>query len=356
MAILDSRREIDAYDKSHLLSSIEDLPKQIADAWQQVEALPLAPQEPRPARLVVAGMGGSALGGLLLKDLLSDKLTLPLEVCRGYTLPAYVDRASLVMLSSYSGNTEETLSCAKEALERRAQVVVMTTGGELENFALAHELPLYKIDARYNQSGQPRMAIGYMVVGLLALLHKLGLVTVNQTELTDLVARLPSLIAKLSPESSTSSAKLLAYNTYDKTVVLVAAEHLVGAVHITNNQLNENAKVLTAEWPLPEFNHHYMEGLSHPTKLREDVYFLLYNSSLYSPALTKRVKLTRAVIADAGYEVEVIQATAPTKLEQAFEIVTLGSFLSLYLAMLYKIDPSPVPRVDWFKSKMQTSG
>lgn len=355
MAILDSRNEINKLDVHSVLGSIEQLPEQIQDAWEQVKGLALPDGYSSVKNIIVSGMGGSALGAHVIKHLYKDDLQLPLEIYSHYHLPGYVSRDSLVILSSYSGNTEETLAAAKAAELLGAKIIVISSGGELATLAHRSNWPLYQINPRFNPSQEPRMAIGYVLSGLLAIFNKLGIVSLAERDMLNLVDNLRELIKKLAPESNASTAKLLSYAAYDNSVTLVAAEHLIGAVHVTNNQLNENAKVLTAEWSLPEFNHHYLEALSHPHKLQEDVQFLLYNSQLYSPELVRRIDLTRQVIENAGYGCEIIQATAPTKLEQVFEIITLGAYLSFYLAMLYQIDPAPIPRVDWFKSQMKNS-
>lgn len=355
MTLLDSREEISAIDKEHVLSSIEQLPDQIADAWTQTKDLEFPEDYTSVKNIVVAGMGGSALGSLIIKRLFKNELKLPFEVYSHYHLPGYVNHDSFVLLSSYSGNTEETLAAADQALQLGAKVAVITSGGELAVLAKRHSWPIYLIKANYNPSNQPRMAIGYSVAGELALFNKLGVINLSEQNIFDLVDNLKEMVKRLTVESVESNpAKLLAYSAFDKAIVLSAAEHLIGAVHVTNNQLNENTKVLTAEWHLPEFNHHYMEALTNPPKLKEDVIFLLYNSGEYLPELTKRVGLTKEVIENSGYQAEVIQATAKTKLEQIFEIILLGAFFNFYLSMLYGHDPAPIPNVDWFKSQMSS--
>lgn len=355
MAILDSRDEIRAIDQHNVLGSIEQLPDQLIDAWEQTKPLIFPDSYTSVKNVIVSGMGGSALGSILLKHLYKDQLQLPIEVYSHYHLPAYVNQDSLVLLSSYSGNTEETLTAAKQAETVGAKIICIASGGALAERARERNWPLYEINPRYNESKQPRMAVGYAIAGQLAMCNKLGLISIAEADVLNMVDNLRELIKKLAPESGVSTAKLLAYAAFDKQIILVSAEHLIGASHITNNQLNENAKCLTSEWHLPEFNHHYMEALSNPKKLQEDVLFLLYNSHLYTNELIKRVELTRQVISQAGYEVEVIQATAPTKLEQTLEVITLGAFVSFYLAMLYKTDPAPIPRVDWFKAHIKSS-
>ena len=353
-SILDSRLEIKKLDQSNVLGSIEALPDQLKDAWEQASAVEYPDTYPLVKNVIVAGMGGSALGSWVIKHLFKNQLTLPFEVYSHYALPGYVSQDSLVLLSSYSGTTEETLAAAAQAKAVGAKIAVITSGGELANLAKANHWPLYLIDPKYNPSGQPRMAVGYAVVGQLAMFTKMGLINLAQADIDQLVDGLRAMITRLTPETvENNSAKFLAYQAFDKQITLTAAEHLVGAAHVTNNQLNENAKVLTAEWHLPEFNHHYLEALKNPGKLKEDTVFFLYNSHLYSPRVTRRVELTKIAIEQAGFQAELIQATAETALEQVFEIITLGAFFGFYLAMLYRLDPAPIPAVDWFKAEME---
>ncbi|MFH2019317.1 MAG: bifunctional phosphoglucose/phosphomannose isomerase [bacterium] len=351
--ILDNRSEIKKIDKSNVLGSIEALPDQIQDAWDNTKSITFPASYSSYKNVVVSGMGGSALGSYVIKNLFKDELKIPFEVVSHYSLPSYVDSDTLVLLSSYSGTTEETLSCADSAKEKQAKIMVITSGGKLAELAKENNWPLYLINPKFNPSGQPRMAIGYALFGQLALFTKLGLLNIKDEQVKTLVSGLRNLSPKLTVEAvENNTAKFLAYSAFDKLIVLSGAEHLIGAVHVTNNQLNENAKTLTAEWHLPELNHHFMEGLSHPKIISDLTIFLLYNSHLYSPALTKRVEITKQLIEKMGHQVEVIQATAPTKLEQVCEVIMLGAYFNFYLAMLYGVDPAPIPNVDWFKAQM----
>lgn len=352
-SLLDSRDKLKQLDKSNVLGSIEALPDQIQDAWEQTQKLSFPSDYPEVKNTIVSGMGGSALGAHIAKHLYKDELTLPMEIYSHYHLPGYVNQDSLVILSSYSGNTEEVIAASEQARKVGAKVIVIASGGKLVDLAKAHKWPIYLIDPQFNPSGEPRMAVGYAVFGLLSIFAKIGLINLATQDVLNLVDNLKELTTKLNPDRVEGNmAKLLAFHAYDKTLVLSGAEHLIGAIHVTNNQLNENAKVLTSEWHLPEFNHHFLEALSNPKKLKEDILFLLFNSHLYMPEVTKRVILTAEVIKRSGYEAEIIEVTAPSKLEQIFEVITLGAFFNFYLAMLYGIDPAPIPNVDWFKSQM----
>lgn len=351
-SILDSRDTIKTIDKSNLLGSVESLADQIQDAWDQTKSLVFPADYPRVKNIIVSGMGGSNLGSLIIKHLYKDELQLPIEVYPHYHLPGYVSADSLVILSSYSGTTEETLAAAKQALEVGAKIAVITSGGPLSDMAREHSWPMYLIDPKFNPCGQPRMAIGYAVFGMLSMFAKMGLINLAESEVLTIVDNLKEQLSRLNPEGSNDIAKLMAFACYDKHIIFVAAEHLIGAAHVMNNQINENAKSLTSEWHLPEFNHHYMEALSFPKLAKETTIFFFFNSSLYHERVQKRVLLTKSLVEQKGYETQMILATTETKLEQVFEVIQIAEFVAAYLPVLYGIDASGIPNVDWFKAEM----
>ncbi len=351
-SILDSRDKIRAIDKTNLLGSVEALPDQIIDTLAQTSSLQVPDSYGSVKNVVVSGMGGSVLASHLIKNLYKSDLKVPFDVFSHYDLPGYVNEDTLVILASYSGTTEETLEAAKQATERKAKIMVITGGGKLYDLAVTNHWPVYKIDPQYNPCNQPRLAIGYAVVGQLMLLAAAKLIPSPATLMPQIVASLKEQVSQLGPEGSSDLAKLMAYAAYDKHIVFVAAEHLIGAAHVMNNQVNENAKSLTSEWHLPEFNHHYMEALSFPKLAKETTIFLFFNSALYHERIQKRVLLTKSLVEQKGYETQMILATTATKIEQVFEAIQIGEFVAAYLPVLYGIDPSAIPNVDWFKSEM----
>ncbi len=352
MNILDDRTRIANLDTSNVLGSVEALGDQIQDAWEQTKNLEFPASYPNVKNIVVSGMGGSSLGALVIKRLYKDELTLPIEIYPHYQLPGYVNEESLVILSSYSGTTEETLAAAEQAIASHAHIAVITGGGKLAEMAVEHHWPMYRIEPRYNPSGQPRMAIGYAVFGMLSMFAKMGLINISQQDVQAVVDQVKQASGSLGPEAEQSVAKTLAYAAYEKHVIFVAAEHLIGAAHVFNNQVNENAKALTSEWHLPEFNHHYMEALRFPQATRENTMFIFFNSALYHERVQKRVMLTKNLVEQKGYEAQVILATSQTKLEQVFEVIQIGEYVAAYLPILYGIDPAAIPNVDWFKAEM----
>lgn len=352
-SILDSRDQIKKLDQSNLLGSVEALADQIVDTLAQTQILSVNDEYKTGIQnVVVSGMGGSVLASHIIKNLYKSELKVPFDVVSHYDLPSYVNENTLVILASYSGTTEETLASAKQAMAKNAKIMVITGGGPLADLATSNNWPMYKIDPKYNPSNQPRLAIGYAVVGQLVLLAKAGILPDQNSELINLTSRLKEMCRELSPEVADNVAKNYTFSIYDKHIILVGAEHLIGAAHVFNNQLNENAKVLTSEWHLPEFNHHYMEALSFPKLAKDSTIFFFFNSALYHERVQKRVLLTKNLVEQKGYETQIFLATSKSKLEQVFEVIQLGEFVAAYLPMLYGIDPSSIPNVDWFKAEM----
>lgn len=350
--LLDSQDQITQIDKSNALGSIEALADQIRQAWQEAKQVKLNFQ--KFTNVVVAGMGGSALGPDVIKYLLKDQISVPFEIINGYNLPAYVNHQSLVLLSSYSGNTEEVTACSEEALHKKAQIMAISAGGKLAQLAEKNNWPIYLINPIHNPAGQPRLAVGYAVAGIMALLDSAGVINIKDTEIEAIIKTIIKVGEKCRLQVATkhNPAKTLAFACYDKRPILVASEFLTGAVHTAANQFNENAKTFADYKILPELNHHLMEGLQFPHSNTYTHLFLLFQSDLYHPRIHKRLELTKEVIEQNNLEALKVELEAEDKLTQAFELMTLMSYVSFYLCMLYQIDPCPIPYVDWFKDQM----
>lgn len=352
-SILDSRNTMKELDTDNVLGSVEMLPEQIEDAWGKTKSLHVPEEYKHVKSVVVSGMGGSELGSRVIQSLFFDSLPVPFEVVNGYHLPGYVDSETLVLLSSYSGTTEETLACGEEARKKGAKIAIITAGGELEKLAKELGCPAYIIDPVHNPSNQPRMAVGYSVFGQLGLFHAMGVIRMSDNEVGDVIALLKRNAKNLAPESTEqNAAKYLAYAAVDKMLFFVSSEHLEGSVRVFNNQVNENAKTLTLMLSLPDLNHHTMEGLGFPRHLREEVLFILFTSQLYTPRVLRRYPLTIDVAEQQEYNTESVYAVGKTKLEQVWEVIQLGAYMNFYLAMLYNINPAPIPWVDYFKKQL----
>ena len=352
--LLDDAEAVQAIDKSNVLGSIQALANQVEDAWEQVQQLELNIDTARIKNVVVTGMGGSALGPDVIKRAFKSQLTVPLEIINDYSLPGYVGPDTLVLASSYSGTTEETISAMEEAHAKGAQMLFISTGGKLVEFAQEHGYGLYQINPAQNPSNQPRMAIGYSVFGIIAMFHKIGLLTLTDEEVNKVIAaiRLATQQHDISVPQEKNQAKQLAFQILGRIPVFVGAEHLAGALHVVQNQFNENAKTYAEYRLIPELNHHLMEGLRYPQTNDANLFFVLFDSTLYHQRIQKRFQVTQQVIDGAGIEMVSFRLVSTTPLEQVFEVITLGAFTNFYLAMLEDIDPAPIETVDFFKAEL----
>lgn len=351
---LTNREQIAGLDHSGVLASIEQLPDQIQDAWNQTANQDNHAYAQGINHVVVSGMGGSTLGAHVIQSIAKAYLKVPFEIVKDYTLPAYVDDKTLVILSSYSGTTEETLSAAKDAQNKGVKIAVIAAGGPLADLAGEHNYPSYIMQPKYNPSNQPRMAIGYAIAGQIGLLKSFGLINSEHFPVDATISFLRENAIKFAPETPHNQAMELAESALNRIIYLISAEHLTGSTHVINNQLNENAKHLTVELQLPELNHHYLEGLPHPESAKDGCIFWFVNSALYSPKLQLRLELTQDVVTKNNFPSKVIQLTAQDPFIQAFELIQLGAYTNFYLSMLHGIDPAPIPWVDYFKGQLKS--
>ncbi|MFA5995642.1 MAG: SIS domain-containing protein [Patescibacteria group bacterium] len=335
-------------DTQGMLPSIDRLAKQVEHAWAEAENTTMPVAYKNVNKIVVFGMGGSILGADIIRNVFSDKLTVPLLIENNYHVPTFVDANTLVVLSSYSGTTEETLEIAKTIQQKTKKILVVTTGGELKTFKEQNNLPGYIINPTYNPCNQPRIAVGYAVTGLMRLLTMINLIKLTEQQINEVIHYLDNNKEHLK-EQAIKTAQAL----YDKIPVYVGSEFLMGNLHVLSNQTNENGKNFSTIYAIPELNHHLMEGLGNPNEANKNLKFVLVESKLYHERVQKRFAVTKQVIEKNKLEYTNFITQADTKLTQSFEVLQWGSYVSFYLAMLNEIDPSPIPWVDYFKHALK---
>lgn len=343
MIDLDSIDEIKALDKSNVFASVENLFNQITHAFEEASKVIVPDIYQNIDNIIMCGMGGSGLAGRVIESVYND-LPIPLIRVNDYNLPAFVNEKSLVICSSYSGNTEETIENANQAIAKNAKWMVITASGKLLDLAKQHGVPFYQINPTFNPSNQPRMAIGYSVIGQLVLVAKTGLLTFTQDDIEKIVLAMKGIDVTL--------AKQMAKSLAGKVILYIASGHLVGPTHVSNNQLNENAKNLSFDFQIPELNHHLMEGLRNPIDNKEDFVALLIESDLHSERIKKRFEITKEVFEKNGIQTQSFKCLADSKIAEAFEMIQFGAYIAFYISMLNGIDPSPIPWVDYFKEKL----
>ena len=343
---LDSQEEIKQLDKSNVGGSIDSLPDQCLHAWEEASKLEVPEEYKNFDNIVMTGMGGSGLGARVIESVFGKQITKPLVRVNDYGLPNFVSENSLIFCSSYSGNTEETLSAANEAILKNTKWMAIGAGGKLIELAKQKSVPYFQIVPTFNPSNQPRMAIGYSVVGQLVLASKVGLINIEGQDIQDAVE------VMRATQNKKQEAKKLAKLMFGKTIYFISAEHLTGATHTINNQLNENGKVFSADFVLPELNHHLMEGLKNPVTNNQTLFLFFADSDLYSDNLKKRVEVTKDVVTKNNIQLYSFKLTSNKKLSQAFELIQFGAYVDFYLALLYGVNPAPIPWVDYFKEQL----
>ncbi|MEK7139309.1 MAG: SIS domain-containing protein [Patescibacteria group bacterium] len=343
-----------ALDRSGVHRSIALLAKQGQQAWTEGQRITLPASYRTVTNVVICGMGGSGLGAHAIQFLFWDKLKLPYTVMNGYAVPGSVNKNTLFVGISYSGTTEEVLAATAMARRRGAKVVVIASGGPLGAMIDAQTVPGYRFVPTYNPSGQPRMASGYLGYGLLGILKRLGIVAVSDGEVGQALRVMTATNRLWQPSvpAATNAAKKLAEKLHDTMPVLAAADFLTGSIHAFVNQLHESAKNFAVAFPIPELNHHLLEGLAYPKKGRRALQFVFIQSKLYHPTNQRRIEITKEVVENNGLHFIEHQLTAPTKLGQAAELLVFGSYVSFYAARLNKVDPGPNPWVDFFKEQL----
>jgi len=351
---LDNPEEIKNLDRARVANSIEKLPDQIEQAWKESNALVFPETYRQIKNIIVAGMGGSGLGPELVWHLYKDKLKVPLIVLHDYNLPEFVDENSLVILSSYSGTTEEVLAAAQQAVAKRSKITGITEGKDLGEFLKNRQLPLYEFKAVNNPSEEARLGLGYSVAGILGIFNSLGFIKIEGQEIEDVIFCTRQVNSGFLPAVSTNDnfAKELSAKLQGSTVGVIAAEFLSANAHIFSNQINETSKNFASYFLLSELNHHLLESLSRPEGLGKQLKTVFLESDRYSEKIKKRVRITRDVFEKQGVETLTVKLEGSAPLVQAFESIIVSSWTSFYLALLNSVDPSTIPWVDYFKKEM----
>ncbi|MEP7167489.1 MAG: SIS domain-containing protein [Candidatus Woesebacteria bacterium] len=353
--ILDSRDEMGKLDINSGLRSIEQLGSQIRQAWEETRTISFPDTYKNVRNVVVAGMGGSAYGTHVIQTLFKDELKVPVFSIPDYTLPAWVNHETLVVLSSYSGNTEETLAAGLDAQKKGALITGLASGGKLAEFLKTNSYPGYIYTPTFNPCNVPRYALGYSVFGQMALLERTGILPLSQSDYEEVLKAVADVQLTMSADIAQEKnlAKILAFETIEKLPIIVVAEHLEGAGHVVANAFNETAKVYSEYRVIPEMNHHLMEGLAFPKSNDLNLLFLTVSSDLYGRSNAKRVELTEEVIEKNTCEYKRLMLRSKTKIGQVFELLAIGAYTTFYLAMLNGQNPTPNLWVDWFKDELK---
>lgn len=296
--------------------------------------------------IIFTGMGGSAIAGDLVKTILSKEGCIKFETVRDYTLPSYVDENTLVIAASYSGNTEETLSTAKDAIRRKSILVALTSGGKLEELAKREDIPLIKIPSGL----PPRAALGWLFTPLLRLFEPLE-VAMKQIES---LKKLPEYLRELRDkmEDINSLARSLADKFYLRIPVIYSSSFLLPVATRWQTQINENSKAFAHIAPLPEMNHNEISGIKNPSERIEILWLVFLRDEDDNERIKIRMKHTANILRDYVMGITFVDSEGSNLLERIFYLIFLGDYISLYLAQNYGEDPVAIPRIDELKRRL----
>jgi glucose/mannose-6-phosphate isomerase len=343
MKINDLKEKFDLQNQFQVLV---DSYKQVEYAWNNEFDLKQL-QDSKYNLVLLAGMGGSAISGDLIPDYLDDELLIPFIVNRNYSLPEFVDENSLVIISSYSGNTEETLSVFEEALIRKCKIAAITSGRKVKKICDEKKLCCINIPSSY----QPRYALGLSFFSLLKFLQQVGIIE-NQDSI---VNQIISLWKKRGGEYSTEENKALSLSlelTGFLPIIYSAAQHTSAAGYRFKCQLNENSKLHAFSNVIPEMNHNEIIGWETFEEKKLFTKVITISDPDYHPQIKKRFKITSKIAKQSGVEIINIESKEKNRKVRLFDLIFLCDWISYYLALLRNQDPSEIAYIDELKNRL----
>jgi glucose/mannose-6-phosphate isomerase len=338
-------------DRDNFKRFLINFPKQIADSQKIFKN-----NTPRLSKsfqnIIYLGMGGSAIAGNIIREVLYDNLKLPLQVVRGYDIPGFCSNLSLVIASSYSGNTEETLSAVTMAAKKGAKIVAVTSGGELLKLAKKKKWPVLKVPEGF----PPRQAFGY----LFFLAYQVILKTINKKisaeEFKDLVHFSESMVQvsdEMSGEGKTFTKDLALRLKNKIPIIYSSAPYLSTVATRWKNQFQENAKSMAFDNVIPEMNHNEIVGWEMDSLPKKNYLVIFLEHDETNSRINKRLQLTKSIIQDTGTEVVEIYAEGDSLLTKTISLIIKGDWISYYLALFYEKNPASIVNIDYLKSELK---
>lgn len=349
---LDDLVRFKKLDTLNMLGEIDGLPDQLRSAWDLGQTQPL-PEIKDIHRVVITGMGGSAIGADLVTALIMDACPVPVSVHRDYGLPAFAKgKETLVIASSHSGNTEETLDAFDTALKNNCSIMVISTGGELAKRAKENNLPVWTFDHK----GQPRAAVGFSFGLLLSLFARLKLIPDPAKDVDEALAAMQKSQAHLRADvpAANNPAKRYAGQLMGRWVTVMGAGILAPVARRWKGQMNEVAKAGANFEFLPEADHNTLAGTVNPEEvLNPHTMTLFLRSPSDHPRNRLRSDLTRTGLMLEGMNTDFVDARGESPLAHMWTLILFGDYMAYYLAMAYGVDPTPVTALENFKKALK---
>lgn len=323
---------------------VRKLNEQLKDAQQIAQGIK-ADSSKSFSNIVISGLGGSGIGGSITKDLLFDLSKLPIVLNRGYALPNFVDEHSLVIISSFSGNTEETLIALQQAIEKKATIFCISSGGKVIDLAKKHQLNFVQLPTAFS----PRAMLSYSLTQLVYALKAYGVFEANLDNIWEgIIQSIETNTASIQKE-----AKMLADFFYKKTPILYCVDGFNGVSERFRQQINENSKMLGWHQTVPEMNHNELVGWTTSQDHKDKSVLFMTNPSDYERNRT-RIELNQEIISNYA-ETKKIESKGANNFEQSFYWIHLGDWTSVYLSELNGVDVMEVKVIDYLKSELGKS-
>ncbi len=293
--------------------------------------------------ILIVGMGGSAIGADFAAECSIHESNIPIRILRNYNIPNWVNDKTFVIASSYSGNTEETLSAYLQCLNLKCNSIVVSTGGKLSEIAMDNNIGLIKIPKGY----QPRAAIGYSLSIMLLIFEELGLIN-------NISSNLSKVSENCLGESTKDKAVEIAKKIHNKFPVIYSGEGFMETLSIRlKGQLAENSKILSYNSVFPEHNHNEIEGWNNLKELIKDFVVIWIKDSQDSLEINNRMEIVSDMIDVYSNHQIILDMVGESKIEKVFSMIHTIDWISYYLALIYKVDPSPVNNISKLKSLME---
>lgn len=320
---------------------IRNFPLQLEDAIKIASSTFFNKNSFLPKNVVISGLGGSGIGGRIIKQLSFNQLKCPVEVNNTYVLPAYVNEKTLVICSSYSGNTEETLSAFKEAIKKNATIVIISSGGELLKNAKKHNLDYIQLPGGF----PPRTCLGYSLISLIYILSSYGIIS---TKLKEEILSIPQFLKELQDTIIEESKKIA--NFLFKNIPVIYSSSFFEAVAIRfRQQLNENAKTLAWHHIIPEMNHNELVGWRGKYN---NIAVLILRSKNEFYRNSKRIEIIKPIIKKSTSNLMEIWSKGKNHCKETFYFIHLLDWVSLFLAKKYEVDPVEVKVIEHLKKEL----
>jgi len=342
--------EINRIDRSNMFSLLRDFPAQVREALVIGRNADIRLRTTGIRQIVVCGLGGSAIGGDLLRSYLATELRVPFSVNRMYTLPKYVGPDTLVIISSYSGNTEETNAAHREALKRKAKILCISSNGTTAKLAARAHSPFIKIPGGL----PPRAALAYSFFPLLLALTRLGFIKSRQKEIKETLALLDTKAGLYtSSDQTTNPAYVLAERLKHRIVICYSSTERFDTVNTRwRGQIAENGKALAFGHVLPEMNHNELVGWKVLEREMREMQVIFLRDKEDHPRVQMRMGITGEVLARYTDRVTEVWSEGEGLLARLFSLIYLGDWVSYYLAILHGEDPTPVAVIDYLKTSL----